>query len=224
MKTPKSEEKKEVKKKAAAPKKAPVKAKKEPAKKPVHAAPKTHEAKPKKIEKPVEAPAIVEAAPKIVAVHHPEKIEKVELVVKPAERHVFKKRPAKVATFHASGGRKTSQARVWLKYGTGKYLVNGKPMEQYASNRLMLTKMAMEPFVLTNTTGKFDVNADAMGGGIVGQIGAVRQAVSKALSLAIPEHRTILRRLGLLTRDPRVKERKKYGQKKARKRFQYSKR
>jgi small subunit ribosomal protein S9 len=229
MKTGKSEEKKEVKKKAATPKKAAApKAKKEPAKKIVHAAPKAHEEKPKKKIEKTEKPKAVEhahaVAPKVVTVH-PEKVEKVELVIKPAERaHVFKKKPAKVARFHASGGRKTSQARVWLSYGKGKFTINGKTYEQYASNRLLLTKMCQEPFVLTNTVGKFDVKADVSGGGIVGQVGAVRQAVSKAISIAEPSHRTILRRLGLLTRDPRVKERKKYGQKKARKRFQYSKR
>jgi small subunit ribosomal protein S9 len=77
---------------------------------------------------------------------------------------------------------------------------------------------------MTNTLGKYDVHADAIGGGICSQIGAVRQAVSQAITHANPELRPILRKSGLLTRDPREKERKKYGQKRARKRFQYSKR
>jgi small subunit ribosomal protein S9 len=219
-------ETKEVKKKAPAAKKAAAKPKKEAVKK---------EAKPKKkIEKHVESKE--SAAPRIIlpVIEKAEKVEKVELVAekKPEikqHHHVevkqtFKKSPAKVKYDHATGGRKTSDARVWLSSGSGKYLINGKPMKDYACGRRMLTAMAMEPFVLTSTVGKFDVKAYAIGGGIVSQIGAVRQAVSKAISLANPDLRTVLRRAGLLTRDPRVKERKKYGQKRARKRFQFSKR
>jgi small subunit ribosomal protein S9 len=218
-------ETKETKKKAPAAKKAAAKPKKETVKK---------EAKPKKkAEKPVEAKKA--EAPRILlpVIEKAEKIEKVELVVekKPEVKHhhvevkqSFKKNPPKVKYSHATGGRKTSDARVWVSAGSGKYLINGRQMEQYACGRRVLTAMAMEPFMLTNTTGKFDVKSYVTGGGIVSQIGAVRQAVSKAISLANPELRTVLRRAGLLTRDPRVKERKKYGQKRARKRFQFSKR
>ncbi|MFH1709874.1 MAG: 30S ribosomal protein S9 [bacterium] len=126
--------------------------------------------------------------------------------------------------YHGTGGRKTSGARVWISEGSGRYIINGKLLEQYICGRRLLHKMAMEPFVATNTLGKYDVYADAYGGGICSQIGAVRQAVSKAITRAKPEHRPVLRKAGLLTRDPRVKERKKYGQKRARKKFQYSKR
>ena len=87
-----------------------------------------------------------------------------------------------------------------------------------------MCKMALEPFTLTNTLNKYDVCVTVTGGGISSQMGAVRHGVSQALVSAQPELRQVLRRSGLLTRDPRVKERKKYGQKKARKRFQYSKR
>lgn len=218
---------KEVKKKAPVAKKAAIKPKKEAVKK---------EAKPeKKIEKHAEVKQV--SAPRILlpVIEKTEKAEKVELVqekkpeTKQHHHHaevkpIFKKSPSKVKYDHATGGRKTSDARVWLSSGSGKYLINGRPMQDYACARRMLTAMAMEPFMLTNTVGKFDVKAYVIGGGIVSQIGAVRQAVSKAISLANPDLRITLRRAGLLTRDPRVKERKKYGQKRARKRFQFSKR
>lgn len=135
-----------------------------------------------------------------------------------------KKRPPKTVQYHGTGGRKTSGARVWLTKGTGNYFINGRPLETYTCGRKLLNKVAMEPFALTGTLGKFDVRAYANGGGICSQIGAVREAVSEAIISANPELRPTLRKSGLLTRDPRMKERKKYGQKRARKRFQYSKR
>lgn len=167
----------------------------------------------KHVEKPIETVSLMQEKKPEVVRHH--------VIHKPQP---FKKNPPKKNTFHTSGGRKTSSARVWVSVGTGKYLINGRSIGDYACNRRFLLNMAMEPFVLTDTVGKFDVKANVASGGIVSQIGAVRQAVSKAISLANPELRTVLRRSGLLTRDPRVKERKKYGQKKARKRFQFSKR
>lgn len=204
-------EKKEIKKKAAAPvKKSAPKAKKEAKK----------EIRPKKVTE-------LKAAPKIEA---PRKAPAEKAPVEKApvrEEHkaaAEKKKPAKIVQYHGTGGRKTSGARVWLSEGSGKYLINGKPLENYACGRKLLLKTAMEPFVATNTLGKYDVHAYAQGGGICSQIGAVRQGVSNAIIQANPQFRPVLRKSGLLTRDPRMKERKKYGQKRARKRFQYSKR
>jgi len=198
--------KKEIKKKAAPAEKRPVPKPKKEIKK---------EIKPKKAVK-------VEAAPKIEVpkAAPPEKTHVTE------ERKALpeKKKPPKIMRYHGTGGRKTSGARVWISEGSGKYLINGRPLENYTCGRQLLNKMAMEPFVATNTMGKYDVYADAIGGGVCSQIGAVRQAVSQAIAIAKPEHRPVLRKTGLLTRDPRVKERKKFGQKRARKRFQYSKR
>jgi small subunit ribosomal protein S9 len=227
MTAAKKEEKKEVKKKAAAPAKKPaVKAKKE-----VKKEAKPKEAKPKKkIEKHEAAPVFTEV-PKVEVKPVEPKIERVELVAHKPEVKVQEKRsapfiknPPKKAYFHGTGGRKTSQARVWLSKGSGKYIINGKPMEKYACGRTLLLKQALEPFTLTNTANQYDIKASVHGGGICSQIGAVRQAVSAAISRENPELRIVLRRTGLLTRDPRVKERKKYGQKRARKRFQFSKR
>jgi small subunit ribosomal protein S9 len=211
-------EKKETKKKAApAAKKAAPKAKKEVKKSlaPAKPAPEVkQEIKPKKISK--------ESAPKVEAPKQAP-VEKAPLI---EERKAApeKKRPPKVVQYHGTGGRKTSGARVWLSQGTGRYIINGKPLENYTCKRNLLLKMAMEPFVVTNTLGKYDVQANANGGGICSQIGAVRQAVSVAIMQANPEFRAALKKAGLLTRDSRMKERKKYGQKRARKRFQYSKR
>jgi small subunit ribosomal protein S9 len=206
-------EKKEIKKKAAAPaKKAALKIKKE-AKKAVPAG--RQEIKLKKVPELKTAPKI-EAAKKAPV----EKAPVAEVRKAAAE----KKKPPKTVQYHGTGGRKTSGARVWISEGSGQYLINGKPLENYACGRKLLLKTAMEPFVATNTLGKFDVHAYAQGGGICSQIGAVRQGVSNAIIKANPEFRPVLRKLGLLTRDPRMKERKKYGQKRARKKFQYSKR
>jgi small subunit ribosomal protein S9 len=144
-----------------------------------------------------------------------------------AEEHKpvhFKKKPAKTVQFHGTGGRKTSVARVWMSKGNGQYHINGKPLEDYICGRKLLLKVAMDPFVATNTVGKYDIYAHANGGGICSQVGAVREAVSEAMMQDNPEFRAVLKKSGFLTRDPRMKERKKYGQKRARKRFQFSKR
>jgi len=202
--------KQEIKKKAVPVEKKPAAKPKKEAKKAVPAA--RHELKVKK------APKIVAEAPK-----RPEKIAIAEEHKAEVKAPTIKK-PPKLIKYHGKGGRKTSGARVWLSAGTGRYIINGRTMEEYAVKRKILCKMAMEPFVITNTLGKYDVRADVHGGGYASQIGAVRQAVSQALTFANPELRPVLRKAGLLTRDPRVKERKKYGQKRARKRFQYSKR
>lgn len=206
----------EPKKKAAPPaeiKKHAIKAKKE-VKKASPAVKHEQKAKKKAIEAP--KPAVIE---KVVLAEERAEAKKPEVRPK-----VEKKKPPRTAQYHGVGGRKTAKARVWLYPGKGQYLINGKPMEDYACKRKILCKMALEPFVLTNTLHKYDVYADVSGGGSSSQIGAVRHGVSQALINANPEFRPVLRRTGLLTRDPRVKERKKYGQKRARKRFQYSKR
>ena len=125
--------------------------------------------------------------------------------------------------FYGTGRRKESVARVFLKLGSGKFEINGRSVEDYFKN-VAWKNAAIEPLKFTGTTTQVDVWATAKGGGVGGQSGAVRQGLSRALSLFNPELRPGLRKNGFLTRDSRMKERKKYGQKGARKRFQYSKR
>lgn len=129
-----------------------------------------------------------------------------------------------VQRFYGTGKRKTAVARVWLKApGKGEILVNKRPLEDYFP-RETLRLMLLQPFRLTDTLGKFDVYVNVRGGGISGQAGAIRHGIAKALVEYDPELRPILKKAGLLTRDARKKERKKYGQRGARARFQYSKR
>jgi small subunit ribosomal protein S9 len=125
--------------------------------------------------------------------------------------------------FYGTGRRKNAVARVFLRLGSGKFLVNSKPVEQYFPNVAWLTR-AVEPLKFTSTQDQMDVTASVNGGGIGGQSGAVRMGLSRALSVFNPELRPGLRKNGFLTRDSRMRERKKYGQKGARKRFQFSKR
>ncbi len=125
---------------------------------------------------------------------------------------------------YATGKRKTSVARVWLKIGgTGIITVNGKDYKDYFP-RLTSQVKILQPFELTNTLGKFDVMATVKGGGISAQAEAVRHGIAKALQEYDPNLRPILKKAGLLTRDPRMKERKKYGKRGARRTPQYSKR
>lgn len=126
--------------------------------------------------------------------------------------------------YYGTGRRKTAIARVWVSSGKGRITVNGKPWEAYFGKRALFSLMMKEPFAATSTEGQFDVIAKAHGGGLSGQAGAVRHGISRALLKMNPDFRKPLRRKGLLTRDPRVKERKKYGHKRARKSFQFSKR
>ncbi|MBI1804091.1 MAG: 30S ribosomal protein S9 [Ignavibacteriae bacterium] len=121
------------------------------------------------------------------------------------------------------GRRKTSIARVHLKPGSGNVTINKKKLEQYFPVDTMRTEV-MSPFVVTETSGKYDVIANVDGGGLTGQAGAVKLGIARALVEVDGEMRAKLRVNRLLTRDPRMVERKKYGQKKARKRFQFSKR
>jgi len=127
-------------------------------------------------------------------------------------------------TYYATGHRKNATAKVWLvPGGTGAITVNGRELPAYVQRR-SLELIVMQPLELTETVGQFDVKAKVLGGGIAGQAGALRHGISKALIVADPEFRPPLRRGGFLTRDPRVKERKKYGRKGARRGFQFSKR
>ncbi|HFE53626.1 MAG TPA: 30S ribosomal protein S9 [Bacteroidetes bacterium] len=129
----------------------------------------------------------------------------------------------KGTTFDATGRRKEAVARVRLIPGTGKMIINGRPIEDYFK-RETLKMIIEEPLQVTETLGKFDIVARVVGGGLTGQAGAVRLGISRALVQYDETYRPILRRRGFLTRDPRMVERKKYGQPKARKRFQFSKR
>jgi small subunit ribosomal protein S9 len=125
-------------------------------------------------------------------------------------------------TYYGTGKRKDAIARVWLVPGTGQITVNNKPLEEYFP-RVMLQQLAQSALRQVGSTS-FDVKATASGGGSTGQAGAVRHGIAKALVLANEENKTPLREIGALTRDPRVKERKKYGRKRARRGFQFSKR
>ena len=124
---------------------------------------------------------------------------------------------------YATGKRKDAVARVWIKPGSGKVIVNGKPQNEYFA-RPVLQMILAQPFTITGTDGQFDVVATVKGGGLSGQAGAVKHGVSKALQLYDPSLRGALKAAGFLTRDSRVVERKKYGKAKARKSFQFSKR
>ena len=124
---------------------------------------------------------------------------------------------------HAVGRRKTSVARAILSPGSGKVIINKKPIEQYFPLETLRADV-MKPFDATQTTAKYDVKVNVTGGGSTGQAGAVKLAIARALVEMSEDNRVVLRKETLLTRDPRMVERKKYGQKKARKRFQFSKR
>jgi small subunit ribosomal protein S9 len=130
---------------------------------------------------------------------------------------------ATVSRYYATGKRKNSIARVWMMPGSGKVTINDRPMDQYFG-RDVLKMIIRQPFEVTGTVDKFDVLVSVLGGGNSGQAGAIRHGISKALLAVDAESRGKLRKEGLLTRDPRTKERKKYGQKGARARFQFSKR
>ncbi|SNX73768.1 SSU ribosomal protein S9P [Cereibacter ovatus] len=124
---------------------------------------------------------------------------------------------------YATGKRKDAVARVWIKPGSGKVTVNGKPMAEYFA-RPVLQMILRQPFTVANVEGQFDVVATVAGGGLSGQAGAVKHGISKALQLYEPALRAALKSAGFLTRDSRVVERKKYGKAKARRSFQFSKR
>lgn len=128
-----------------------------------------------------------------------------------------------MATIHKIGRRKTSVARIYLKEGSGSIIVNKKEYKEYFPTPTLQYKME-QAFNLTGTANQFDVNVNVYGGGITGQVEAIRLAISKALVELNQENHAVLKPEGLLSRDPRKVERKKYGQKKARKKYQFSKR
>jgi small subunit ribosomal protein S9 len=130
---------------------------------------------------------------------------------------------ALVTQYYGTGRRKTSVARVWLRPGGGNIVVNRRPLEEYFG-RETLRMMICQPLQLTSTMGQFDALVNVGGGGPSGQAGAVRHGIARALLQFDDKLRQTLKRAGCLTRDPRMKDRKKYGQPGARSKFQYSKR
>lgn len=125
--------------------------------------------------------------------------------------------------YYATGKRKTSIARVWMTPGTGLITVNKRPLDVYFGRET--SKMVVrQPLELTNNMGKFDVSINVVGGGISGQAGAIKHGITKALLEVDPELRGVLKKSGFITRDSRIKERKKYGRAAARRSFQFSKR
>ena len=125
--------------------------------------------------------------------------------------------------YYATGKRKNAIARTWLKPGTGEIIINNRPVEDYFPTEIMRADL-IEPFKLTNTMDAYNVKVNVHGGGISGQAGAIRHGVTRILVSINPEFRPTLKKADLLTRDSRVKERKKYGLRGSRARFQYSKR
>ncbi len=138
-----------------------------------------------------------------------------------APRYVQKLDPQGRA--YATGKRKDAVARVWIKPGPGKALVNGKALDSYFA-RPVLRMVLQQPLGVVKRTGQYDLTVSVAGGGLSGQAGAVRHGLAKALVNYEPDLRPVLKKEGFLTRDPRVVERKKYGKKKARRSFQFSKR
>lgn len=124
---------------------------------------------------------------------------------------------------YATGRRKDATARIWVKPGKGKIIINGRDVTVYFA-RPVLQMIVKQPFTVANREGQFDVVGNVDGGGLSGQAGAVKHGISRALTYLEPELRASLKKAGFLTRDARMVERKKYGHKKARKRFQFSKR
>jgi len=124
---------------------------------------------------------------------------------------------------YATGRRKTAVARVWLKDGSGKFLINDRDDENYFG-RATSKMVVRQPLEATETVGRYDIHANVCGGGLAGQAEAIRHGITRALMLLSPAFRPVLKKAGYVTRDPRKKERKKYGQRGARARFQFSKR
>jgi small subunit ribosomal protein S9 len=127
-------------------------------------------------------------------------------------------------TYYGTGRRKTSVARVHLRSGSGEMKLNDRTLDEYFGGHEPLKLIVRQPFALTETNDKFDVVATIDGGGVASQAGALRHGISRALCVYNVELRKALKKAGLLRRDARIKERKKYGQKGARRRFQFSKR
>jgi len=147
---------------------------------------------------------------------------KAEASVQP-DALVYVKKIDKQGRAYATGKRKNAVARVWIKPGTGKTSVNGKALDVYFA-RPVLRMILNQPLVIANRVSQYDLTVSVAGGGLSGQAGAVRHGLAKALTYYEPELRAALKKEGFLTRDSRVVERKKYGHKKARASFQFSKR
>ena len=130
---------------------------------------------------------------------------------------------AKKVQYGAVGRRKSSVARVILTAGTGEFVITGRQFEEYIPSSALRLDV-LQPLELTENTTKFDISVNVYGGGVSGQAGAIRLGITRALMLANPDYRATLKPAGLVTRDPRAKERKKYGLKKARRASQFSKR
>ena len=145
--------------------------------------------------------------------------------LKPAapEASKYIKKVDKLGRAYATGKRKDAVARVWIKLGAGKIVINERPVETYFA-RPVLRMLIQQPLAAANRQGQYDVTCTVSGGGLSGQAGAVRHGLSKALVRHEPDLRAALKHGGFLTRDPRVVERKKYGKAKARRSFQFSKR
>ena len=139
------------------------------------------------------------------------------------EAPVYVQKLDKQGRAYATGKRKDAVARVWIKPGSGKVTVNGRPLEVYFA-RPVLRMILQQPLGIAKRVDQYDLTVSVAGGGLSGQAGAVRHGLAKALTNFEPELRSILKKEGFLTRDSRVVERKKYGKKKARRSFQFSKR
>jgi len=125
--------------------------------------------------------------------------------------------------YQATGRRKVATSTAFIKAGTGKFIINSKPIEEYFPTEKLVATVK-KPLVITSSENSYDIKAKVTGGGVTGQADATKLAIARALILVNPKFRPILKKEGLLKRDPRMTERKKYGQPKARKRFQFSKR
>ncbi|MBI1867955.1 MAG: 30S ribosomal protein S9 [Methylocystis sp.] len=146
-----------------------------------------------------------------------------EAVAVAAEAPKYERKLDKQGRAYATGKRKNAVARVWIKPGAGRITVNGRDVAVYFA-RPVLRMILQQPLVVAKRTGEFDLTVAVAGGGLSGQAGAVRHGLAKALTHYEPDLRPALKREGLLTRDARIVERKKYGKKKARRSFQFSKR
>jgi small subunit ribosomal protein S9 len=161
-----------------------------------------------------------EAAPQAADVKKAETKAAVFVTPKPRLKPALPEGPK----YYGTGRRKEATAKVWLMAGTGKMVFNGKTLKEYFCGRNLLTFIINQPFVATQTLGKFDIYVELLGGGVPSQADAVRMGIARALVELNPALKTVLKREGLMTRDPRMKERKKYGLKRARRAFQYTKR
>jgi small subunit ribosomal protein S9 len=167
-----------------------------------------------KVEAPKAEAAVVAPAPRVEA--------------QPIVKRVAKLRPVsrlpEGTRYYGTGRRKEATAKVWLAEGSGKMVFNGKSLNEYFCGRRLLEFIISRPFVATQTVGRYDIFAELLGGGVPSQADAVRMGIARALVVMNPAFKTILKKEGLMTRDPRMKERKKYGLKRARRAFQYTKR